>query len=148
MLLFAATLSAKLGESDKITWDMAKQIIQSQYDMSMYGITTIIALALILMTASFVLNIYLNNQKLESLKKEIKSVWESDLKTHSDALKNEAEKIKKDLAETALKSEADTARAFTLICEQSKGWESAIGWALGAVVAYHKLGDEERKILV
>lgn len=51
-MLANITPVSNLTESGPLTWDMAKQIIQSQHSLAIWGITVLVGLAVLLVAGS------------------------------------------------------------------------------------------------
>jgi len=136
-------LIINLGESGPLTWDMAKQIIQSQHTLAIYGITAVVAVAAGLMVASWLWNLFLRRHELEraieSLKSEITARVEEDF---SKLAKKTEEEIEKNVAKKMMELDADKARLFAISARQSAVWGRASMWWAEAIESYAKIGQE------
>jgi len=143
-------LIINLGESGPLTWDMAKQIIQSQHTLAIYGITAVVAVAAGLMFASWLWNLFLRRYELkkasESLKSEITARLDEDFSKLSGRNKDEIEKMEKKLEKTVeertIQFDASAARLFVLMNRQMGEWENAVAWEATAIKNCAKSGDE------
>lgn len=149
--MFASiSLPADLAASESLSWDMAKQIIQAQHSLAIYGITVVVAVAASLMVAAWIRNFYLRRRELEraieSVKAEITSKVEEDFTKLTDGFKGEIGRIKKEIQrnveERMTLFDAEKARLFGLVNLQLKNWENVVGWMGVAIIGYAKVGEE------
>lgn len=126
--------------TEPLWWDSIRLIIQSQSslaqsqsDLAMYGITVLIAIALLLGTASWFTNVYLFRREREREREE-------DFKKLSERIKDDIEKMEKKVAEnvdTKIKLfDAEKARLFALSAQNGQVWESAATWWARAIKGY------------
>ncbi len=140
-----------LSESEQLSWDMAKQIIQSQSNLAIIGISVLVGIAVLLMAGSWIWNFGLNKRKLkkaiESLKSEIATKEEENFIKLTKRLEDRVEKIKqeieKSITERMILFDAEKARLFAFANGQVKGWENAVGWWATAIKGYAKAGEEK-----
>jgi len=65
--MFANVFSINnLVESGPLTWDMAKQIIQSQGNLAMFAITVVVGVAVLLIAGSWIWHFRLHKRYLEA----------------------------------------------------------------------------------
>ncbi|GAG67031.1 unnamed protein product [marine sediment metagenome] len=140
-----------LAESGPLTWDMAKQIIQSQHTLAIYGITAVVGLAILVVAASWLWNLYLHKRKLqraiESLRSEITTKAKEDFAKLTERVKDEVAEMKKQIEKSVAKRmtefNAEKARLFALAADQSKLWERASFWWAEAIEGYAKAESEK-----
>lgn len=140
-----------LSQSEPISWEMAKQIIQSQSNLAMLGITVLVGIAVLLMAGNWILNIYIHKQELqkitESLSKRIDKKQEEALENLTKKLEDNTAKIKKEVEESIDKRmilfDADKARLFALVNRQSEKWENSASWLATAIIDYAKIGKDK-----
>lgn len=143
-------LIINLGEAGPLTWDMAKQIIQSQHTLAIYGITAVVAVAAGLMLASWIWNVFLRRHELEraieSLKSEITTHAEKDFMKLTGRVKDEIDKMKKEIEKSVSQEtiflDAEKSRLFALTNTQMNEWENAALWWGMAVKGYAKAQKE------
>jgi hypothetical protein len=135
-----------LPESQQLSWDMAKQIIQSQSNLAIFGITVLVGIAVLVMASSWIWNFFIHKHELkkvvEGLKSEI-TTWENELsKKLTETIKDEIVKIKKEIEDSIeakmILFDADKARLFALTSQQSEIWESGALWWARAIPLYVK----------
>lgn len=150
--MFVSTfLVTNVAESEQLSWDMAKQIIQSQSNLAIYGITVLVGLAVALMAASWIWNLLLRRHELdraiESLKSEITSKIEEDFTKLTKRFNDEAAKMRKEIEKSVAKRltefDAEKSRLFALIADQSKLWDRASFWWAEAIEGYAKAESEK-----
>lgn len=144
-------LAANLQGTEQLSWDTIRLIIQSQSNLAqsqsnlaMYGITVLVAVAVLLAGASWVTNFYLVRRELrraiESLRSEITASREENYGRLASLMRDEVEKMKKAVEESVqqkMKSfDADKARLFALSAQQGQVWESAAFWWAIAIKGY------------
>lgn len=138
-----------IAASDALSWDIARQIIQTQEWLAFYGITIVIALAGILIFITWFANVLIHKREITKAIAEIRK--EHDIEYTKLYEKTDARmiEIKKDLQEKIIKSLnrilAESERAFALLCDplHKPLLDSCIGhWAL-AVIYYKKADNEE-----
>ena len=151
-----------LAESGPLTWDMAKQIIESQHNLAMWGITTLVGLAVLLVAGSWIWNFLLRRHELqraiESLKSEIFTKGKEDFAKLSERTKDDIGKMKKEIEknvgermtrfdktveERMMLFDAEKARLFAITTYQTKKYETAAVWLAEANEDYDKAGGQE-----
>ena len=165
-------LIINLGESGPLTWDMAKQIIQSQHTLAIYGITAVVGVAAVLLVFSLIWNVFLRRHELkkaiESLKSEIFTKGKEDFAKLTTETKDAIGKMKKEIDKTIeermtrfdktieermtrfdktaeermTRFDADTARLFVLTGYQMKEYEGTAVWCAKAIEGYAKAREE------
>jgi len=143
-------LVTNVAESEQLSWDMAKQIIQSQHTLAIYGITAVVAVAAGLMLASWIWNVFLRRHELqraiESLKSEITTKVEEDFTKLTEGINDKVEKmkeeVKKSIAKRKIEFDADTARLFAFASAHRGLWGTAASWWATAIVNFAKVEDE------
>lgn len=146
-------LVTNVAESQQLSWDIAKQIIQSQSNLAIYGITALVGVAILLMAGSWIWNIYLRRHELERaiefLKSEITIKLKEDFTKLTKRFNDEAvkmrEEIEKSVEERMILFDAEKARLFGLSCIDSKSWESGAAWWAEAITGYAK-GENEHAV--
>lgn len=143
-------LTTNLAEPGPLTWDMAKQIIQTQSNLAMVAITILVGLAVLLLAGSWIWNIFLRKHELEkaikSLKSEILCEGKKDFARLKKEISDEANKMTQEVEKnissqlTALK--AEKARIFAFINQQNNEWAEAAAWWADALVEYVKCKDD------
>lgn len=154
--MFSVTFVALWGipvlvQDKPISWEMAKQIIQSQNNLAIYSITALLGLAALLGGASWFTNIYLVRRELRSTIKSLESkitIKEKDAFTElAKQIKEEVTKIKKEVEESIEQKmilfDADKARLFAIVNRQSEKWENAASWLATAIIGYAKIGKDK-----
>ena len=143
-------LITNLPESKQLSWDMAKQIIQSQSNLAIFGISVLVGVAILVMAASWLWNFYLHKREIEkvieSFKSEIDTKVEESLINLTERIKDQVKKmrqeIEKSVEERLILFDAQTARLFALVNTNSKAWDNAAVWWATAIGGYGKTGDE------
>ncbi|HDY68879.1 MAG TPA: hypothetical protein ENH85_13945 [Candidatus Scalindua sp.] len=149
-MLVNTFLTTNLAESGPLTWDMAKQIIQTQSNLAVFAITILVGLAVLLVAGSWIWNIFLRKYELkkaiESLKSEMLCERKKDFahlnKEVTDEISRMKQEIKKDISNQLTLLEAGKARLFALVNEQNNWWAGAVGWWAEAVVKYGQCKDD------
>ena len=144
-------LIINLGEAGPLTWNMAKQIIQSQHTLAIYGITAVVGLAILVVAASWLWNLYLHKRELQraikSLRSEITTKAKEDFAKLSERTKDDIGRIKKEIEksveERMVLFDAEKARLFALASAQLKDWETTAVWFAIAIEGYDKAEKEE-----
>ncbi len=155
-------LIINLGESGPLTWDMAKQIIQSQHNLAMWGITILVGLAVLLVAGSWIWSLLLRRHELqkaiESLKREITTKIKEDFAKLTERFKDEVAKMKKEIEkrveermtrfdktveERMMLFDAEKARLFAIAAYQMKKYETTVVWFAEAIEGYAKTGTED-----
>lgn len=72
-MFISALPVANLPGSEQLTWDMAKQIIQSQSNLATISIMVLVAVGVGLMGASWVHNLFLRRYEIENAIESFKS---------------------------------------------------------------------------
>lgn len=155
-------ITTNLTEPGPLTWDMAKQIIQTQSNLAMVAITVLVGLAVLLVAASWIWHFRLHKRELqeavESLKAALTAEGKRDLMELTKRVNDEVEKIKKEIEKSAeeritrfdknikekmILFDAEKARLFALSCINTKLWENAVNWCAEAIIGYAEVGQEE-----
>ncbi len=151
-----------LAESGPLTWDMAKQIIQSQHTLAIYGITAVVGVAAVLLVYSLIWNVFLRRHELqratESLRREITTKIKEDFAKLSERTKDEIGKMEnrldktveermirfdKTVEERMIRFDAETARLFAISAKQEEMWDKESVWWAEAIEGYHKAESAE-----
>lgn len=143
-------LTPNLAESGPLTWDMAKQIIQTQSNLAVFAITVLVAIAVLLVAGSWIWNIFLRKHELgkaiKSLKSEMLCESKKDFARLKKEITDEASKVRQETEKNILSQltllEADKARLFGLINQQTQRWEGAVDWWAMAVMKYAECKDD------
>lgn len=142
-MLSNVLLTIASPESEELSWDMIKQIIQTQYNLAALGITVLVGVAFLLMLLSF----FKGRRELESLKLEIATKAEEVFESLVPKIKDEIVKMEKEVKESVKKEltafEAAKARLFALISEDRGFWDVAAGWWSDAIENYAKIKNEK-----
>ena len=149
-MFVSITLVTNLSESEQLSWDVAKQIIESQGNLAMIGISVLVGITVLLVAGSLFWNFYLHKHELEraikSFRSEITVMGEESFVKLTERIKDETEKMKetieKSVAERMTLFDAEKARLFALTNEQMKIWENAVVWWAEAIEGYAKAGEE------
>ena len=161
--MFASiSLPTNLAVSESLSWDLAKQIIQSQHNLAMYGLTVLVGVAVVLLAGSWIWHFRLHKRELEeaikSLKAALTAEGKRDFMELTKKVNDELEKIKKEIEknveqrmtrfdktgeERMILFNAEKARLFGFANAQLKAWEAAVSWWTEAVVGYAKMGEEK-----
>ena len=144
-------LITSLGESEQLSWDMAKEIIQAQSTLAIYGITAVVGLAVVVVAASWIWNFFLHKRELEraivSLKSVLTAEGKRDFMELTKRVNDKIEKIKKEIEksveERLTEFNAEKARLFAFANMQLKTWEQAANWWAIAIKGYAKTGMED-----
>lgn len=125
-------LTTNLAEPGPLTWDMAKQIIQTQRDLAIYGLTLLIGITLVLIAGTWIWNVALRRHEL---KKAIESL-ESKMATKIE------KEIQEKLAQGMKLFNADQARLFAITAAHTKVWGKAALWWSRAIKSYGEIGQD------
>lgn len=110
----------------------------------MYGITLLIAIALLLATASWLTNVYIIRRER---KREREEDFEKLSKRISERIKEEIEKMEEKVRENVDRKmklfAAEKARLFALSSWNAKVWASAAEWWARAIEGYANIGEDE-----
>lgn len=144
MLFIVSFIIAQAQQPEQLSWDVAKQIIQTQNNIAIIGISVLVGVAVLLLGGTWIYNVYLNTRRLNNIADNLSKKIAIDLtkkadeiiKTEIDKMKEE---IKKDLDEKLILFEAEKARLFALSCKQSNNWESCGDWWATAIINYAKV---------
>lgn len=143
-------LTTNLAESGPLTWDMAKQIIQTQSNLAMTAIAALVGIAAFLLVGSWVRNILIRKYELEKAIEPLRLEVFGEMKKDFAHLKKEIteetsktrQEIEKNISSRLILLDAEKARIFAFINEQNNWWpEAAASWA-DAVVGYAKCKDD------
>ncbi len=149
--MFANILwAASLPETEQLSWDIMKQIVQSQYNLAVYGLMAVIAIAVLVAGGSWVTTFYLSRREvrriIKSLRSEMRSAREEDFAELEKRIKEEIGKLKKMVKEdTEYKIEvfdAEKARLFALSSEHAQLWSRAASWWAEAIKRYSELNED------
>ncbi|MBA7494992.1 hypothetical protein ES702_05571 [subsurface metagenome] len=143
-------LTTNLTEPGPLSWDMAKQIIQTQSTLAMVAITVLVGVALLILAGSWIWHFRLHKRELEeaveSLKAKLTAEGKRDFMQLTKRVNDEVEKIKKEIEksveERIILFSAEEARLFAFANVQLKDWEGAVGWWADAIVGYAKAGQK------
>ena len=152
-------LVTNVAESEQLSWDIAKQIIQSQSNLAIYGITALVGVAAVLLVFSWIWNVFLRRHELqramESLRREITTKIEEDFAKLTERFKDEIGKMKKEIEKSVEERmtrfdktveermtlfDAEKARLFALAAYQLKQYEATVVWFAEAIEGYDKAG--------
>ena len=148
-------LIMSLSESEQLSWEIAKEIIDNQTTVATWGITILVAVLLFIMAVSWFWNYRLHKREVDmaiekaiaSFKKELAAKQEEDYTKLAEENKNELKGIKqeieKSLKEELIKFDAEKARLFALVNQQRGAWEQAVTWWAEAIEGYAKTGKEK-----
>lgn len=134
---------AETQQPEQLSWDMAKQIIQTQNNLAIFSVTVLVGMAILLLAGTWIYNVYLNKRRLknivENLKKEI---TEKLTKYAEDAIKIEVNKLEKSINENLMNFDAEKSRLFALVCKGADLYPHAcVHWA-DAIIKYAKIKDD------
>ncbi len=157
-----ALLTTNLAESGPLTWDMAKQIIQTQSNLATLAISVLVGVAVLLLAGSWIWHFRLHERELEealeSLKAALTAEGKRDFMELTKRVNDEVEKIKKEIEknveeritqfdkntkEKTTLFDAEKARLFAYAAFQLEDWESTAMWFAEALKGYAKTGQEE-----
>lgn len=148
--MFANILwAANLPESEQLSWDIVRQIIQSQHNLATLGIIVIIAVAALVAGASWFTNFYISRRELrhaiESLKAEIVATRAENYRQLVGVMKDEIKKLEEVVGEKIDKKiasfDADKARLFALSAQNAQLWDAAAAWWAIAIEGYTKIKE-------
>lgn len=150
-MLANITPVTNLTESGPLTWDMAKQIIQCQHNLAIYGITALVGVTAGLLIITWVWNLFLRrhelNKAIGSLKADMTAKEKEGLAKLTKEMKDEIGKIKeeieKNVSERMILFDAEKARLFALASQQLKVWDNAAIWWATAIEGYVKCKMED-----
>ncbi|MGB3477921.1 MAG: hypothetical protein WBB67_02040 [bacterium] len=150
-----------LAETEPISWDMLRQIIQTQEWLAYYAITATLVLVAIILAGTWLSNFILHKRAIKKAVEEISSQVRSELKNDLDEFyKNSAdlavniekrltqmsidieEKTKKEVHKNIAFLNAEKSRLFALVCEQLKGWAAASEWWSSAIIDYAEVKED------
>lgn len=142
--MFANILwAANLPESEQLSWDTTRLIIQSQSNLAMYGIMVIIGVAALVAGASWFTNFYLVRYELkktiESFNSEIIEI-EKNLKDEVEKMEKKVVKAVENLSEAMIIFNAEKARLFAITNKQMGLWKNVVVWWGYAIQGYAKAG--------
>ena len=143
-MLANITPVTNLVESGPLTWDMAKQIIQSQHNLAIYSITALVGVTAGLLIITWVWNLFLRkhelNKAIESLKAEMtakeKEAFAELAKETKDEIGEIKEEIEKTVSERMILFDAEKASLFALANSQAGHWDVAATWWAIAIEGY------------
>lgn len=150
--MFANILwAASLPETEQLSWDIMKQIVQSQYNLAAYGLMAVIAVAVLVAGGSWVTTFYLSRREvrriIESLRSEMRSAREEDFAELEKRIKEEIDKLKKMVEEDTKDKielfDAEKARLFALSGQNAQLWSRAAYWWAKAIKRYTELNQDE-----
>ena len=135
-------LTASLTESGPLTWEMAKQIIQTQSNLAMVAIAALVGIAAFLLIGTWVRNILVRKDELkkaiEPLRLEVFGEMKKDFahlkKKITDETTKTLKKNKEDISSQLTLLEAEKARLFALVNQQNNWWGGAAVWWAEAIV--------------
>lgn len=137
------SLAADLLESEQMSRDIFRLIIQSQSNLATLGIMVVVAVAAIVAGASWFSNFYLVRRELKSTIEFIKSETATDV---AKRIKDEVEKMErmvgKSLENRMTMFDAEKARLFAFANEQIGALETSVIWWAAAIEGYSKVGEE------
>ena len=144
-------LTTSLAESGPLTWDMAKQIIQTQSNLAVFAITGLVGLAVLLLAGSWIWHFRLHKRELEEAIKSLKAALTAEGKRDFMELtkrdNDELEKIKKEIEKTVKEKmtlfNAEKARLFSYTALQLEDYENTALWFAEAIKGYAKAGEED-----
>jgi glutamine synthetase adenylyltransferase len=143
--MFLSVLSvANLSATEGISWDIAKQIIQTQSNITIIGISVLVGIALLISGASWLTNFYLARRRLENIleshKLEIVSMAQESFKEYMEIIKKEVENAKEEIKESIeqemTEARAEMSRLHARDSEQEEAWEIAALWWSRAIKDY------------
>lgn len=154
-------LVTNVAESEQLSWDMAKQIIQSQSNLAVIGISVLVGIAVLLLAGSWIWHFRLHKRELEEAVESLKSVLtaegKKDFMELAKRVNGEIEKIKKEIeksvdermtlfdktvAERMILFDAEKARLFALATYQMNEYETTAVWFAEAIEGYAKVREE------
>ena len=143
-------LVTTLAESEQLSLDMAKQIIQSQHNLAMIGISLLVGIAVLLLAGSWIWHFRLHKRELEEAVESLKSALIAEAKKDfmelTTRVKDEVEKMKKEIEksveERLIVFDAEKARLFALATYQMKEYEATAAWFAEAIGGYAKTRQE------
>jgi hypothetical protein len=132
VFMFANILwAANLPESEQLSWDIVRQIIESQYNLATLGIIVIIAVAALVAGASWFTNFYLVRYELkktiESFNSEIIKI-EKNLKDEVEKMEEKVVKAVGNVSEAMIIFNAEKARYLP---SQINKWDGGKMWLFG-----------------
>ena len=155
-------LTTNLAEPGPLTWDMAKQIIQTQSNLAIIAITVLVGLAVLLLAGSWIWHFRLHKRELEEAIKSLKAALTAEGKRDFMELtkrdNDELEKIKKEIEKSVEQKmtqfdktvkermtlfDAEKARLFAYAAFQLENYEGTAVWFAQAIKGYAKIGEED-----
>ncbi len=157
------TILMLLAETEPVSWDMLRQIIQTQEWLAYYAITATLVLVGIILAATWLSNFIVHrqaiNKAIEEIKKETREVLKEDYATCIKRIESKVQEIEKGVGKSIGKEiaklredisreitllEAEKARVFAIVAEEAKGDMSAVcDWWATAIIKYVKASNDE-----
>jgi len=120
-------LSVQVGDS--LNWETAKLIIQTQYNLALYGVTILIGVSVLIVGASWLYNLYFERRQIESVMQSKKLELSSS--------------IKKDFSEYQVKMKEGLAEARI---ELEKSLDNKMKGVEGEICRLHAMAAEQEKM--
>ena len=156
------TILMLLAKTEPISWDMLRQIIQTQEWLAYYAITAVLVLVAIILAATWLSNFILHKRAIKKAVEEISSQVRSELKNDLDKFYKDSgdfgitiekrlmqmsddieEKTKKEVDKNIAYLNAEKSRLFALVCEQLKVWDDASEWWSLAIIGYAEVKKDK-----
>jgi hypothetical protein len=136
-------LEKSIPLADQPSWDIFNTIIQSQNNIAMMGIMSVIGLATLLLAASFAAYYILVNRRINDAIRELRAEIESNkqkYKIFTEELRDENKKIIEKTIENIGKqfkiAESEMARLYALVSEQAGSYSASVNWWCDAITGY------------
>ena len=139
-----------LAESEQLSWDLAKAVIQWQSTIAILGVTVLIGITVLIFAISWIHSSIVHKHEIEEITVSIETKVAEKMQEITTAstkeIREEVNKMvsetRKDIAKRMDLFDADKAKILTLININSEFWENAVFWTATAVVAYAKIKNQ------
>ena len=121
-----------------------RDAVQWQQGLAVYGLTVVVAVASILLVATWVYNLRASNRRIDDAVEKAKKALQGETASSIEARFTSLSAKLQDQVDGKLHLlKGDRNRLFAISCAESKTWHLAAGWWARAIVNYDDAGTED-----
>jgi hypothetical protein len=141
-----------LTEVEQMTWEMANEIIQKQYDLAVISIIVILGISAFFVGANLISSYRLNKRKLDetlelvekNLKIRIDALFKDKSDQMDEKLQNNLQKNRDELQKSTKNQILNLKGENACIFGETKDYETAVIWWCEAITKFSEANNEDR----
>ena len=124
--------------------ELARDAVQWQQGLAMYGLTVVVAVASILLVATWVYNLRASNRLIHDTVEKAKLALQDETASFIEArFTSLSSKLEGEVDVKLHELKGESSRLFAIDCANNSTWYLAAGWWARAIVSYDKAGVDD-----